>query len=228
MKRHSYRPFRLRFSSGPGLTLRQKRGIALILGSTIALFLLLSFSRNLVPVMAKMAVNESYELVTAAVNEAIQERLLDGTISYSELIILERDNEGNITALTTDVARINALSATITNEVVARIGALADTRMQVPLGNIIGGAFLSGRGPGIGFRVVTLGNPTATFSNAFSTAGINQTRHQILLEFTIYINILVPGQTTNETITTQMLVAETVIVGDVPDTFGQFHFGGTQ
>jgi len=96
--------------------------------------------------------------------------------------------------------------------------------MQIPLGNIIGGSLLSGRGPGIGFRVVTLGNPSATFSNQFVTAGINQTKHQIMLEIEIHVNILVPGHATRETITTQMLVAETVIVGEVPGTFGQFHF----
>jgi len=72
--------------------------------------------------------------------------------------------------------------------------------------------------------VVTLGNPSATFSNEFLTAGINQTKHQIMLEISIQVNILVPGHATQETISTQMLVAETVIVGDVPNTFGQFHF----
>jgi len=172
--------------------------------------------------MTEMAINESYELVTAAVNEAINELLLDGSISYRELVILERDLVGNITALTTDMARINILQATITNEVIARISELDATTMRVPLGNIIGGAILSGRGPGIGFRVVTLGNPSATFSNEFSSAGINQTKHQILLEIDIHVNILVPGRTTRETITTQVLVAETVIVGDVPHVFGQF------
>ena len=213
-----------RISYRQKLSKRQKRGLILIGISTVLLILTLGFSRNLVPVMTEMAINESYELVTAAVNEAINERLLDGTISYRELIILERDAAGNITALTTDMAQINMLQATITNEVIARISELDTTTMRVPIGNIIGGSWLSGRGPGIRFRVVTLGNPSATFTNEFSTAGINQTKHQIMLELTVQVNILVPGRTTRETITTQMLVAETVIVGDVPNVFGQFGF----
>jgi len=175
--------------------------------------------------MTEMAINESYELVTSAINEAINELLLDGSISYNELILLERDAGGSITALTTDMARINTLQATITNEIIARISGLDATTMRVPLGNLIGGAVLSGRGPEIGFRVVTLGNPSATFTNAFSSAGINQTKHQIMLEISVSVNILVPGYTTRETITTQMLVAETVIVGDVPGVFGQFGVG---
>ena len=224
VRRVSYRPSLLRSVMGSPLSRRQRRGLVLLFLSTVLLLLLFGFSRNLIPVMTEMAINESYELVTGAVNEAINELLLDGSISYGELVILERDLSGNITALTTDMARINTLQATITNEVIARISALDATTMQVPLGNIIGGAVLSGRGPGIGFRVVTLGNPSATFSNEFSSAGINQTKHQIMLEIDIHVNILVPGHATRERITTQVLVAETVIVGDVPGTFGQFHF----
>jgi len=204
------------------LTRRQRRGLILIVVSVFLLLLLLNFSRNLIPVMTEMAINESYELVTTAINEAINELLLSGSIAYNELILLERDAFGNITALTTDMARINTLQATITNEIIARISDLDATNMRVPLGNLIGGPLLSGRGPGIGFRVGTLGNPSATFSNEFSSAGINQTKHQIMLELSIHINILVPGHATRETITTQMLVAETVIVGEVPGVFGQF------
>ena len=206
------------------LSKRQKRGIALLSVSLILLVFALGVSRNLVPVMTEMAVNEANELVTSAVNNAITARLLDGSLSYGELIHLEKDSSGNITALTTDMAQINALQAMITNEVLAYVGDLGETRMRIPLGNILGGSLLSGRGPGIGFRVVTLGNPSATFSNEFLTAGINQTKHQIMLEISIQVNILVPGHATQETISTQVLVAETVIVGDVPNTFGQFHF----
>jgi len=175
------------------------------------------------PVMAEMAINEANELVTMAVNNAIYTRLVDGSLAYSELVHLEKDASGNITALTTDVAQINTLQALITNEVLTQVGALGETRMRIPLGNLFGGSLLSGRGPGIRFRVVTLGTPSATFSNEFVTAGINQTKHQIMLDISIQVNILIPGYTRQETITTQMLVAETIIVGDVPGMFGQFH-----
>ena len=214
---------RIRYvSHRKSLTRRQRRGLVLIAIGLFMLILFLGVRQNLVPVMTEMAINQSYELITAAVNEAIHERLLDGTLSYGELVILQRDLAGNITALTTDMARINTLQAAITNDVIARISEIDTTTMRVPLGNIIGGAVLSGRGPGIQFRVVTLGNPSATFTNEFSTAGINQTKHQIMLELSIHVNILVPGHATRETITTQMLVAETIIVGDVPHVFGQF------
>ena len=121
VRRVFYRPPLVRVVPGGHLSQRQKRGLLLIGLSAVLLVLLLSVSRNLVPVMTEMAINESYELVTTVVNEAINERLLDGSLSYRELVILERDASGNITALTTDMAQINILQATITNEVVARM-----------------------------------------------------------------------------------------------------------
>ena len=223
-RRVSYRPAPFSSVRGKKLSRRQKRGLVLIGISVLLIFFAISVSRNVVPVMTEMAINQTNELITTAVNDAIYARLLDGSLAYQELIQLERDMGGNITALTTDMSRINTLQALITNVVIEQISDLSITEMQVPLGNIVGGSLLSGRGPGIGFRVVTLGNPTATFSNEFSTAGINQTKHQIMLDISVQVNILVPGHTTTETITVQMLVAETVIVGDVPGVFGQFGF----
>ena len=217
-----YRPVRIR-RLRRGITRQQRRGIVLIGLSLILLIFTLGISRNLVPMMTEVAIHEAYELVTTAINDAIAALLLDGSMSYASLIHLEKDASGSITALTTDMARINMLQATITNDVIARIGDLDGTSMRIPLGNILGSSILSGRGPGIGFRVVMLGNPSATFSNEFVSAGINQTMHQIMLEIAIQVNVLVPGHVSQETITMQMLIAETVIVGDVPGMFGQFH-----
>lgn len=221
-RRVSYRPSSFSSVRGRTLSRRQKRGLAFIGAGVLLVFFAFSVNRNVVPVMTEMAINQTNELITTAVNDAIYARLLDGSLAYQELIQLERDLSGTITALTTDMSQINTLQALITNEVIEQIRHLSITEMRIPLGNILGGSLLSGRGPGIGFRVVTLGNPTATFSNEFSTAGINQTKHQIMLDISVPVNILVPGHATTETISVGMLVAETVIVGDVPGVFGQF------
>lgn len=205
------------------LSKRQRRAVVLFALSGLCFLTFLNFNQNLIPVMTEIAINEANELVTTSINEAITARLLDGSLSYAELVQLEKDTSGNITALTTDIAQINALQALITNEVLANVSGLSDSTMRIPIGNIMGGPLLSGRGPGIRFRVLTLGTPSASFSNEFHSAGINQTKHQIMLELSVQVSILLPGHQTQETITTQMLVAETIIVGDVPNTFGTFH-----
>lgn len=204
------------------LNRRQKWGVFLLFCSALLFYLGINIGQNLIPVMTEMAINEANELVTRAMNEAIHEKLVDGSFRYDELIGLERDINGNISALTTDMTKINTLQASITNEVLWQVGQLTETSMHIPLGNILGGSVLSGRGPNIPFRVLTLGNPSATFSNEFSTAGINQTKHQIMLDLSIDVHILVPGNQSVEIISTQMLVAETIIVGEVPNMLGNF------
>ena len=222
MKRPIYHPgFGGRRRKTP-LNKRQKWGVFLLLSSLVLLLITINLGQNIIPVMREMAINEANELVTRAMNQAIYDKLQGGSFRYDNLIGLERDNNGNISALTTDMTQINTLQASISNEVLAQVGALSETTMRIPIGNIVGGSFFSGRGPGIPFRVVTLGNPSATFSNEFSTAGINQTKHQIMLDLSIDVHILVPGSQTLEVISTQMLVAETVIVGEVPNMFGNF------
>lgn len=218
--RFRFRPRRR--GRGIRLSRRQRAGLALLAIGMASLLLFLNFSRNLEPVMTEMAVQQAYALVTRAINASVDEKLQDGSLSYHRLITLERDETGNITALTTDVATVNSLQTSITGGVLDRIGALGRSDLSIPLGNILGGNLLSGRGPGVRFRVVSLGNPTAEFINAFSEAGINQTKHQIMLEIAVAVNIMVPGNTTRETIRMRVLVAETIIVGDVPAVYGQF------
>ena len=58
--------------------------------------------------------------------------------------------------------------------------------------------------------------------NAFSAAGINQTRHQILLSVDVYTSILRPGFTASTKVSNEIAVAETVIVGSVPETYTYF------
>ena len=97
---------------------------------------------------------------------------------------------------------------------------------------LIGGTVFSGRGPGIPVRIVSVSNVTADFTNEFSSAGINQTRHQIILNIKVDIDMLIPGGTLQDTVTTSMVIAETVIVGTVPGTYadmsGQSILGGSE
>jgi len=195
-----------------------KKTVAFILTLVLLVTALLGL-RNLQPILTEMATATSRDIVTQAINDAINRRLSDGTLSYDSLITLEKDDSGAITALTTDMAKINTLQAEITNEVIDAVSEMGSARLRVPLGNIIGGSWLSGRGPGIPFKVVSLATSSAKFENAFESAGINQTKHKILIDVTVDVSILMPGKTTKTQVQSQVLVAETVIVGDVPNSY---------
>ena len=116
------------------------------------------------------------------------------------------------------MARINELSSKILDKVV---GSTQDNTItiEIPSGNLTGASLLMGRGPRIPVRIVVLSSSRVEFSNGIVTAGINQTKHQISLRVTVDMEILVPWGTENTQVSTDVLIADTVIVGKVPDTY---------
>ena len=88
-------------------------------------------------------------------------------------------------------------------------------------------ALLAGRGPDVHIKVLSVGSPTAEFENRFTDAGINQTKHQILLNVDVNVQMLMPGYTRTITVSSTLSVAETVIVGSVPETYTYFHSDST-
>ncbi len=171
------------------------------------------------PIAAQMAQYAVGDVVAQLVNEAIMRKVTEGELDYDDLVTLETDADGSISALRTNMAKINVLQSEITSYVIDSVSKQLTTVIKIPLGNVIGGALLSGRGPNIPVRIVSVTNVAAAFSNEFSTAGINQTRHQIILSITVDAEALIPGKTITDTVTTDMVIAETVIVGAVPNTY---------
>lgn len=160
-------------------------------------------------------------LVVAAVDEAVQ----SGQVQYDRLITMEKDNEGRITALHSNMAGFNALQASISADILQRMEEMSTIDLAIPLGTLTGSALLAGRGPSFTVRMQSTGSCAATFSNDFSDAGINQTTHRILLNVDVSVSILLPGFRTSTQVSNTFSVAETVIVGTVPDSYTYFHSG---
>ncbi len=205
-------------------------------GSFIVLVVLLIISAVVIvrlrPAVMQMAGYIVTSVATEKINDAISEKISDGSLDYEDLVTLEKDEHGEVTALQTNMAKINVLQTELTNVVIQKLSDQMNTVISIPLGNLIGGTVFSGRGPGIPVRIVSVSNVTADFTNEFSSAGINQTRHQIILNIKVDIDMLIPGGTLQDTVTTSMVIAETVIVGTVPGTYadmsGQSILGGSE
>ncbi len=165
--------------------------------------------------------NAVSQIVVAAVSDAID----SGEIQYDRLIAFEKNNEGGITALQSNMAEFNHLQSAITADVLQRLGEVEDTDLSIPLGTLSGSAFLAGRGPSLAVRMQSVGSCTAHFENSFNHAGINQTTHSILLYVDVSMRILLPGFSTHTQVESVFSVAETVIVGAVPDTYTYFDSG---
>ena len=204
------------------LTGRQRVGIWLTLLVLALLAAAVSLLWHLKPVMNSMATARVSNLVNRIVSAAVNEAVENGDIDYQNFVIFEKDETGHITALRSNVAEVNRMQGQITDEILHRLSEVATSELEIPLGTLTGSALLAGRGPSLFVRMQAVGSASAAFRNQFTAAGINQTRHQIFLDVDVYMSILLPGMKTSTKVSNEIAVAETVIVGGVPDTYTYF------
>ena len=190
--------------------------ITLLLALTVAVVL------HMKPVVVDLATartsNAVNRIVVAAVNDAVD----SGRIDYEQLVDFDKDADGHVTALRSNMAAFNRLQASIADDILQRMAEVSSTDLAIPIGTLTGSPLLAGRGPCLRVRMQSVGTATARFDNQFSSAGINQTRHRIILDVDVHVSILLPGLTTYTKVSNEISVAETVIVGGVPETYTYF------
>lgn len=154
-------------------------------------------------------------------NDAIAQQIENGNIQYDRIVYFEKDLNGRITALKTNIGEVNHLKTDILNIINGKILALDAADIGIPIGSLFLPEFFSGKGPTIPVRILAIRNSEASFTSNFCQAGINQTLHQLIMEVDVDAAVLVLGETSTFSVSSQVVVAETVIVGEVPDTFIQ-------
>ncbi len=174
--------------------------------------------RDVIQELAEIQVKNTTSDLT---NDAIAKQIADGVIQYDRIVYFEKDLDGRITALKTNIGEVNRLKTDILNIINDEILALDNSDIGIPIGSLFLPEFFSGRGPVIPVQILSIRNSDASFLSHFTQAGINQTLHQVTMEVSVDVAVLVLGRTTSFTITSQVVVAETVIVGEVPDTYLQ-------
>lgn len=179
-------------------------------------------TRRLRPLLASLATTKVSNTVNRIVSEAVDEAVESGAIRYEELVSLEKDNEGRITAVRSNMAAFNRLQSQILDIILLRVDQVSARELSIPIGSLTGSALLAGRGPRITVRMESVGSSSASFQNEFISAGINQTKHQIVLHIDVFVSILLPGFTAATKVSNAVTVAETVIVGSVPESYTYF------
>ena len=185
---------------------------------TVAFFALRGKYRYVIQDLARTSVINATSDLT---NDAISRQIENGTIQYDRIVYFEKDLNGRITALKTNIGEINHLKTDILNIINGQILALDAADIGIPLGSLFMPEFFSGKGPSIPVHILAIRNSEASFSSEFSQAGINQTLHQLVMHVEVDAAVLVLGKTSTFSVSSQVVVAETVIVGDVPSTFIQ-------
>ena len=137
-------------------------------------------------------------MLTKIISEVVNEIMQDENLSYGSLVVVEKNESGEITSVQTNILKMNKLKAEISTKIAERIQSIDRSKMKIPLGTVLGSDLLSGRGPNIKVYFSLSGDVTTEIINNFDSAGINQTRHQILLDITTDIYIVLPGGKTSE------------------------------
>lgn len=195
------------------------RFVLILIIAVLLLFLMLrSRYREVIRELAETQVKNTTSDLT---NDAIAKQIANGVIQYDRIVYFEKDLDGRITALKTNMSEINRLKTDILNIINDEILALDTSDIGIPLGSLFLPEFFSGKGPAIPVHILSIRNSDANFVSDFTQAGINQTLHQLTMEVSVDVAVLVLGETGNFSLTSEVVVAETVIVGQVPSTFLQ-------
>lgn len=204
------------------LSLRQRMMIwgLLILFAVTALCVVAVI--HMKPIITSMATARVSNTVNHVVADAVNDAVDKGEINYEAMVRFEKDEQGRVTALYSNMAEFNRLQTTLSDEILQRLSEVPTSELYIPVGSLTGSSLLAGRGPCIRVRMQAVGSTQCSFRNAFTAAGINQTKHQVLLDVNVYMNILLPGFTASTEVKNEIAVAETIIVGSVPENYTYF------
>ncbi len=198
------------------------RILLLLLFVSAALLLLLRNKYN--AVITELAQTQVTNSTSDLINDAVSAQIVSGNIQYDRIVFFEKDLNGRITALKTNIGEVNKLKTDTLNLINEEILDMDSAELGIPLGSLVLPEFLAGKGPQIPVEILSIRNSDATFESNFTHAGINQTLHQLHMYVLVDVSVLVLGRSVAFTVSSDVVVAETIIVGDVPDTF--FQTGG--
>lgn len=195
--------------------------VTLLVAALLAFGVIRGLEARLRPVLEETARTQVINQMTGVLEHAALEALSQQQVEETELVSIERDAEGAITALTTDMSKLNSLRTQIVAQVLLELECVDVSTIQIPLGSLLDSELIWARGPVIQARAMTVGTIAAEFESDFTAAGVNQTLHRIWLELSVPLTVMLPGGEVRAELSGRLCVAETVIVGSVPSTYLQ-------
>ena len=173
--------------------------------------------KSITPVIEVACQSKAKAVALQITEETVKEFL--GSVEYDSLINLTYNNEGKIVGIHANIIQMNKLSSGIAYKIQERLTNLEKVDVEIPLARLIGANVFSGYGPSIKVKIVPFGNIVADFKTDFESVGINQTRHTIYIDIASTVTIVAPFNIDSVTAKSVVTVAETVIVGDIPETY---------
>ena len=190
----------------------------LTLCALLLCLVLMLLERNLTRVVLTLASAKAEVLAVQALNQAAEALIADG-ISYDSLVHVTLGEDGSVRLLQANTTGMNSLASRASLTAQAKLEALQDQTVSVPLGSALGVTLLAGTGPRIQVHMLPVGAVVTAYETEFTSAGINQTRHRVLLTMRAQVRLVLPTGASGVEAVTQVAVAESIIVGQVPDSF---------
>lgn len=196
------------------------RAVCLLISVLIGVLLA---DAKLRPAIFELAAAEARSEAARRINSAVEGILMKEGMAYGDIVAVSRGESGAVTGITTDIVKMNLFKSKVTNAVERSFSADEILEVTVPLGSATEIALFSGWGPYLKVKMRAVAVTESDFDNVFETAGINQTQHSVMLSLSTKIVLTLSGRRITETLETSFCVAQTVIVGTVPDYYRNSH-----
>jgi sporulation protein YunB len=183
--------------------------------------------KNLKPTILAIAKAHAEQIAIRAIQNAVNERVAK-SVEYKDLIFIRTDNRGRIVLMQANTIKINSLAANTTLDIQKSLSKLEGKVISIPLGQVLKSQLLASYGPKINVTLVPIGTVKVKIVDDFLQAGINQTRHRLYLNVFGKVKIVIPLVSDFVEVASQIPIAETIIVGEVPQTYLNVDFGNGQ
>lgn len=200
------------------LSKKQKIFILLLLFLIIIFTFLLFVQTNINPIIVNISEAKVKALTTSAINDAVFTSL-DSALRYTDLIDVTLDKDGKIEMIQANSMKINEIAKNTSKKAQSNLDLILHTGIDVPMGTLTGSPMLAEKGPNVHIDIMPVGSVLCKFISEFESAGINQTRHKIFLEVITNVNLIIPVCTASMQIKTEVLICESILVGDVPHVY---------
>lgn len=191
--------------------------INFIFSILIAIIIFSIFFKSVIPIYDSVCKEKAKALATIIVNE--QSTNIMKQHEYDELFSIEKDNDGNIVMVKSNIRPINEIISDVAVEIQKQIDLRGKDEIKIPIGSFTGLKLLAGKGWEAPIKIATVGNVETDLRSEFKDQGINQTLHRVYLQIQCQISIITPYEDIKEMINNQVLIAENVIIGKIPGSY---------
>ena len=178
----------------------------------------LYIDRTLRPTITVLAETKALEIANKSINKSVAD-VVKGQINYQDLMDVKLDSDGKITMIQANTVLMNTIASDVALDIQDELKKIKSTSSYIPIGTALGSPILATYGPKLKISIEPIGTVTVNFKTDFESSGINQTRHIVYIDVNTKARVVIPLTTTTQEINVQIPICETIIVGNVPQSY---------